>query len=134
MLTHQQQTAFESIVGKGEMAHNEPFLLIPQCFLLNQITVSLNFSFFLTSYLNFSAELEDCNSLPCNLDFDGKKKKELLKHYGKRRKCLYLEGYFLNCHKNIGFCGVRVMKTLNGYGIMKIVTGNTARLETCEEI
>ena len=33
---HQQQTAFENIVGKEEMAHNEPFLLFPQCFLLNQ--------------------------------------------------------------------------------------------------
>ena len=37
--THQQQTAFENIVGKGEIAHNEQFLLFPQCFLLNQITV-----------------------------------------------------------------------------------------------
>ena len=37
---HQQQTAFENIVGKGEIAHYEQFLLFPQCFLLNQITVS----------------------------------------------------------------------------------------------
>ena len=33
-------TAFENIVGKGEIAHNKQFLLFPQCFLLNQITVS----------------------------------------------------------------------------------------------
>ena len=39
-LTHQQQTAFENIVGKGEIAHNEQFLLFPQCFLLNPIIVS----------------------------------------------------------------------------------------------
>ena len=39
-LTYQQQTAFENIVGKGEIAHNEQFLLFPQCFLLNQIIVS----------------------------------------------------------------------------------------------
>ena len=39
-LTHQQQTAFENIVGKGEIARNEQFLLFPQCFQLNQITVS----------------------------------------------------------------------------------------------
>ena len=37
---HQQQTAFESIVGKGEVARNKQFLLFPQCFLLNQIIVS----------------------------------------------------------------------------------------------
>ena len=41
ILTHQQQTAFENIVGKGESARNEQFLLFPQCFLLNQIPVSL---------------------------------------------------------------------------------------------
>ena len=33
--THQQQTAFENLVGKGEIARNEQ-----QCFLLNQIIVS----------------------------------------------------------------------------------------------
>ena len=37
---HQQYTAFENIVGKGEIAHNEQFLLFSQCFLLNQIIVS----------------------------------------------------------------------------------------------
>ena len=37
---NQQQAAFENIVGKGEIAHNDQFLLFPQCFLLNQITVS----------------------------------------------------------------------------------------------
>ena len=30
-----QQTAFENIVGKEEIACNEQFLLFPQCFLLN---------------------------------------------------------------------------------------------------
>ena len=33
MLTHQQQTAFENIVGKEEIARNEQFLLFPQYFL-----------------------------------------------------------------------------------------------------
>ena len=37
---HQQNTAFRNIVGKGEIARNEQFLLFPQCFLLNQIIVS----------------------------------------------------------------------------------------------
>ena len=37
---HQQQTAFENIVGKREIARNEQFLLFPQCFLLNKIIVS----------------------------------------------------------------------------------------------
>ena len=39
VLTHQQQTTFENIVGKGEIARNEQFLFLPQCFQLNQITV-----------------------------------------------------------------------------------------------
>ena len=37
---HQQQTAFENIVGKGEIARNERFVLFPQCFKHNQINVS----------------------------------------------------------------------------------------------
>ena len=37
ILTHQQQTAFENVVGEGEIAHKEQFLLFPQCFQLNQI-------------------------------------------------------------------------------------------------
>ena len=37
---HQQQTALENIVGKGDIARNEQFLLFPQYFLLNQIIVS----------------------------------------------------------------------------------------------
>ena len=37
---YQQQTTFENIVGKGEIARNEQFLLFPQCFLLNKIIVS----------------------------------------------------------------------------------------------
>ena len=37
---HQQQIAFDNIVGKGEIARKEQFLLFPQCFLLNQIIVS----------------------------------------------------------------------------------------------
>ena len=36
---HKQQMAFENIVGKGEIARNEQYLLYPQCFLLHQITV-----------------------------------------------------------------------------------------------
>ena len=40
ILTRQQRTAFENIVGKEEIARYEQFLLFPQCFLLNQITVS----------------------------------------------------------------------------------------------
>ena len=33
---HHQQTAFENIVGKGEIARKEQFLLFPQYFPLNQ--------------------------------------------------------------------------------------------------
>ena len=39
-MTHQEQAAFENIVGKGEIAHNKQFLLFPQWFLLHQISVS----------------------------------------------------------------------------------------------
>ena len=37
---HQQQTVSENIMGKGEIALNEQFLLFPQCFLLSKIIVS----------------------------------------------------------------------------------------------
>ena len=37
---HFDKTAFEKIVGKGDIARNERFLLFPQCFLLNQTVVS----------------------------------------------------------------------------------------------
>ena len=45
----QQQTAFENIVGKERLAHNEQFLFFPRCFLPNQIIVP-NLTIFLTSY------------------------------------------------------------------------------------
>ena len=51
------KTAFENIVGKGEIAHNEQFLLIPQCFQLDQITVSPFFHMFDIISL-FEVELE----------------------------------------------------------------------------
>ena len=43
---YQQQTAFENIVGKGEIARNEQFLLFAQCYLLNRITVAPFVRFF----------------------------------------------------------------------------------------
>ena len=36
----QQQTAFENIVGKEDIAHNEQCLLFPKSFLLNQKIIS----------------------------------------------------------------------------------------------
>ena len=58
VLTHQQQTAFENIVGKGEIAHNERFLLFPQCFLLKHIIVS-PFVHIYDIISLFAAELEE---------------------------------------------------------------------------
>ena len=55
---HQQQTAFENIVKKEEIARNEQFLLFPQCFQLNQITVSPFVHIFDTMSL-FVAEFEE---------------------------------------------------------------------------
>ena len=57
-MTHQQQTAFENIVEKGEIAHNEQFLLFPQCFQLNQITVS-GFVYIFDIISLFAVELEE---------------------------------------------------------------------------
>ena len=56
---HQQQTAFENIVGKGEIACNEQFLLFPKSFLLNQLTVSPFVHIFDIISLFFSVEFEE---------------------------------------------------------------------------
>ena len=58
ILTHQQQTALESIVEKGEIARNEQFLLFPQCFLLNKIIVSPSVHTF-HIIPSFAAEFEE---------------------------------------------------------------------------
>ena len=55
---HQQQTTFETMVGKEEIARNKQFLLFPQCFLLNQITVSRFVHIFDIISL-FATELEE---------------------------------------------------------------------------
>ena len=52
-----RKTAFENIVGKGEIARNEQFLLFPQCFILKQITVS-PFVYIFAIISLFAAELE----------------------------------------------------------------------------
>ena len=52
-----KKPALENIVGKGEIAHNEQFLLFPQCFLLDQIIVSPFVHIFDIISL-FAAELE----------------------------------------------------------------------------
>ena len=54
----QQQTAFENIVEKEEIAHKEQFLLFSQCFLLNQKIVSL-FVYIFDIISLFAAELEE---------------------------------------------------------------------------
>ena len=51
-------TVFENIVGIGEIARNEQFLLFPQCFLLNQIIVSSFVNIYDIISL-FAAELEE---------------------------------------------------------------------------
>ena len=55
---HQQQTVFENIVGKGEIARDEQFLVLPQGFLLNQIIVYPFVSFFNIISL-FAVELKE---------------------------------------------------------------------------
>ena len=53
---HQQQAAFENIIGKEEIALYEQFLRFTQCFLLNQKIVSLYVNIFDIISL-FAAEL-----------------------------------------------------------------------------
>ena len=55
---HQEQTAFENIEGKEEIACNEQFLLFPQCFLLNQKIVSPFVNIYDIIFL-FAAEFEE---------------------------------------------------------------------------
>ena len=57
-LTHRQQTAFENIVGKEEIARNKQFLLFQQCFLFNQKIVSPVVNIYHILSL-FAAELEE---------------------------------------------------------------------------
>ena len=56
---HQLQTAFENIMGKEEIAHNEQFLLFPQCFLLNQKKIISPFVSIFDIISLYAAELED---------------------------------------------------------------------------
>ena len=56
-MTHQQQTAFEDIVGKEEIARKEQFLLFPR-FLLNQKIVSPFINIVDIIFL-FATELEE---------------------------------------------------------------------------
>ena len=58
ILTYQQHTAFENLVGKGEIARNEQFLHFSQYVLLNQIIVSPFACVFAIISL-FAAELEE---------------------------------------------------------------------------
>ena len=55
---HQQQTAFENIVGKEEIARNEQFLLFPQCVLPNQ-KMAFPFVNIFDIISSFAAELEE---------------------------------------------------------------------------
>ena len=58
IVTHQQQKAFENIVGKEEIAGNKQFLLFPQCFLLIQKIASPFVDIFDTISI-FGAEFEE---------------------------------------------------------------------------
>ena len=79
---HQQQTAFENIVGKEEIARIKQFLLFPQCFLLNQIIVSPFVPIFdIISF--FAAELEDPKigiSALCSVNRKHVCRKHLIEH------------------------------------------------------
>ena len=55
---HQQQTAFENVVGKGEIDRNEQFLLFPRFFLLSRIIES-PFVHIFDIISSFAADLEE---------------------------------------------------------------------------
>ena len=96
---HKQQTAFENIVGKEEIARNEQFLLFTQCFSsIRKLYAHL--SIFFTSYILFAADFEEPE-----IGISGKRlklwthnlhfylqcisKKKPFEIMGKRRKCRY---------------------------------------------
>ena len=101
-MTHQQQTAFENIVGKEEIAHNEQCLLFPQCFLLNQIIVS-PFVHIFDIISVFAGELEEPK-----IDMSGKGLKPPIQPrkqgnkisgvcYGKQTKAFPKQALFFTC-------------------------------------
>ena len=57
LLTPLERKAFENIVGKGENAGDQHFLLFPQCFLLFLKQISIfEFTFILSSAIAFSLD------------------------------------------------------------------------------
>ena len=85
ILTHQQHTAFENIVG------NKQFLLFPQCFLLNQIIVSPFVNIFdivslFAAVIGISGEgvFNTCNPLLHNAKFNDSEELDFQKQCGKK--------------------------------------------------
>ena len=92
-MTHQQQTALENIVGKGEIVHDEQFLLFPQCFLLNQIHGPFVHVFDIITL--FAAELEEHK-----IGITGKGLKSILgKKKGENDQQVALQTAFLTLSK-----------------------------------
>ena len=56
---HQQQTAFENIVGKEEIARNKQFLLSPQCFQLKSDVIVSPFVHMFGIIFFFAVKLEE---------------------------------------------------------------------------
>ena len=50
ILTQKQQTTFENIMAKSEIAHDEQFLVWPQCFQL-YLTIKLSFMDFFQVFI-----------------------------------------------------------------------------------
>ena len=92
---HQQQTAFENIVRKEEIARNEQFLLFPQCFLLNQIVVSPFVYIFDIIYL-FAADLEEPKFGIWGKGLTTLKKKALENTVGKGKQMLVTSIFFFS--------------------------------------
>ena len=91
----QQQTAFENIVGKEEIARNEQFLPFPQCFLLNQKILSSFVNIFDIISL-FDAELEEPK-----IGISGKGLIPYQPFNGNREagSCIILKTFFLQGYK-----------------------------------
>ena len=97
-----QQTAFENIVGKGEIALNEQFLLFHNVFFYsNQIIVSLYFVRISDIVSLFAAKLEDTK-----IGTSGKGLNKIVGVYNVKKKqhphITLLQQYFCNlfCSQN----------------------------------
>ena len=65
-----QQTTFENIVAKGEIAHDEQFILLSQCFQLNSI-INIQLKHFLLNFVKMFSKSSAAECLDLGKGFQG---------------------------------------------------------------